>query len=557
MNRSLHTFARMLLLAGVSTVSMAAADDGPTLQLAEAFGRHMVLQRDRPLRVWGMASPGEQVTVTFSGQSKTATAESDGRWTVELAPPRVSTEPATMTVRAKTTIVLSDLLVGDVWLYIGDDPTLSYYQGRFESKSRMGKYYDIRPFIAEDVASGRPPRIRSYNPVPGGRDERIAVRPVSRYRDEPGAWHAYDPADWGRFGGFSYFFGRDYWRATRVPVGILVVAPTHLESMTPPAGLRAVAELREAADEVLTWDLTGEVGKAAHRKTLSEIRRWGEATRAALADPTARLTAFRQPPRLPGPKPGDPAAMTCYYNGSIHPIVPMAVRGLLIKPLRQNQGDPFYVAKAEALIRGLREVLDVEDAPTAFFQMRPPMYWEVLEVEDQAVWMQLRAVQQGVAAVSNTSVLAAHDFVEDPRDPRNWAERAARWAIAVVDDLPGRTGPSYRSHRIEAGKVTVAFDHVAQGLMAGDKRQGQPVRPAPGVAPGGFELAGPDGRWHVAVARIVDRAVVLHCKATPRPLGVRYAWSPSPAEANLYNEAGFPAASFQTTLPEKRSTRSP
>ncbi|HVZ18680.1 MAG TPA: hypothetical protein VG897_16280, partial [Terriglobales bacterium] len=71
-----------------------------------------VLQRDLPLHFWGMAEPGEQVTVTFHGQTGTAKADSVGHWHVYLSPVKAG-GPYDVTIQGTNRIVLHDILVGD------------------------------------------------------------------------------------------------------------------------------------------------------------------------------------------------------------------------------------------------------------------------------------------------------------------------------------------------------------------------------------------------------------------------------------------------------------
>ena len=84
------------LIAFVLTgwISSAWAD----VTLNPLFGDHMVLQRERPVPIWGKADPGEKVAVSFARQTKTTIAGSDGKWMVLLEPLSVSTEPRVLTV---------------------------------------------------------------------------------------------------------------------------------------------------------------------------------------------------------------------------------------------------------------------------------------------------------------------------------------------------------------------------------------------------------------------------------------------------------------------------
>ena len=93
--------ARPILLSSAVLLLMPFAARA-ALTLAPIFSDHAVLQRDKPLPVWGRADPGEKIAVTFHGQTVHATAESDGRWIVYLAPVPASAEPAELTVAGTT-----------------------------------------------------------------------------------------------------------------------------------------------------------------------------------------------------------------------------------------------------------------------------------------------------------------------------------------------------------------------------------------------------------------------------------------------------------------------
>jgi len=541
--------AACLALTAISPTGAAVevSTTQPPVEVSTAFGHQMVLQRDRAVPVWGRAAPGAAVTVTFAGQTKTVNAEADGNWLLRLDPMRASAEPRPLTLRSGAgEVTIREVLVGDVWLYAGDIIGLNYYQGRFAKRSRMGNYYDINPFIRQDIAAKRPPIIRMLRAVPGGRNQRHTPHARRRFHDGSAGWPAYDSERWGGCTAFSYFFGREYWAKVNVPVGVIEVGLDALDSMTPPEGFEATPAMQAMAKEVRRWDPTGSAGKAAYSRTLGELRRWLTDTRARLDAGSTDFDDFSQAPRMPGPPPNRPGPTT-YYNGSLHSLAPFAMRGLILKTLQQNMGDPLYAAKAEALIRGLRAVLGCPGAPAALFQFRPPMYWEVRDVSDPNVWMAFRRTQQAAEKVPNSSVLPAHDFVHDPRDPRNWAERGARWALAVTAAAETRSGPAYASHKSKGGKLTVRFDRVGAGLIVGRKAQGDPVRPAPAAALGGFQIASADGQWHDAAATIAADTVVLTARGVARPTAARYAWAPRPSEANLYNRDGFPALPFNTT----------
>jgi sialate O-acetylesterase len=232
------------------------------------------------------------------------------------------------------------------------------------------------------------------------------------------------------------------------------------------------------------------------------------------------------------------------YNHVIHRFTPAAVRGIVIQPKVFNVGDPQYGIKAKALIHGLRAVFGRDDLPVCFVQMHSPDRYELREAKDPDDWVRMRDAQRGLAALPHTTVVATYDLKAPGRSEPDVGLRAAQWATAVVKNAAVKTGPIHKTHRADGKRIVVEFENVGQGLMAGKTEPGKPVQAAPGAAPGGFELAGTDGQWHDATAAIAGDTVIVTCDKIERPAAVRYAWSPEPTAANLYNRNGFPALPF-------------
>ena len=96
--------------------AIAACGVRADVKLAAPFNDGMVLQREKPVAVWGMAAAGEKVTVLFAGQSVSTTAGADGRWIVRLAPMKASGEGRVLMANG---VSVKDVLVGEVWLCSG------------------------------------------------------------------------------------------------------------------------------------------------------------------------------------------------------------------------------------------------------------------------------------------------------------------------------------------------------------------------------------------------------------------------------------------------------
>ncbi|HEY6913086.1 MAG TPA: hypothetical protein VI413_00290, partial [Paludibacter sp.] len=105
----------ILLSLAILTIYTASTQ----VLLPKVITNNMVLQRGKPVAIWGTASPKEKVTVEFANQTKTAVTDTAGNWQVKLAPLKASAEPRKMIISGSNTIELENVLVGEVWLCSG------------------------------------------------------------------------------------------------------------------------------------------------------------------------------------------------------------------------------------------------------------------------------------------------------------------------------------------------------------------------------------------------------------------------------------------------------
>jgi sialate O-acetylesterase len=89
------------------------------IRLPKVINNNMVLQREKPVPIWGWDTPGEKVTVQFEDQTLTATTDASGYWKVILSPLKASAKPAEMKITGSNTITLTNILAGEVWLCSG------------------------------------------------------------------------------------------------------------------------------------------------------------------------------------------------------------------------------------------------------------------------------------------------------------------------------------------------------------------------------------------------------------------------------------------------------
>ena len=114
-----NTFVRIRLIVFLALVGYNTLVHGQELKPSSLFSDHMVLQRGQSVPVWGKASPDESITVTFAGQTKTAKTDKDGKWRVILNPLKVSKESRDLVISGNEKLVISDVLVGEVWICSG------------------------------------------------------------------------------------------------------------------------------------------------------------------------------------------------------------------------------------------------------------------------------------------------------------------------------------------------------------------------------------------------------------------------------------------------------
>ena len=134
-------FLVTVLIPGLATANV---------RLPSVFGDHMVLQRDKPVTLWGWAEAGEQITVSFADQHATATATDSGEWSVRLKPLETSFEGRELVCRGKNTrVMISDVLVGEVWLCGG--------QSNMEWALRASRNADLEIPSANSPALSHPP----------------------------------------------------------------------------------------------------------------------------------------------------------------------------------------------------------------------------------------------------------------------------------------------------------------------------------------------------------------------------------------------------------------
>lgn len=484
----------------VATILVAASSGVyADVALPALFSDGMVVQRQRPVHVWGTATPGEAVIVSFRGESRSVAADANGQWGLHLQPGDAG-GPFELAIRGKNAIVVRDVLVGDVWLASG--------QSNMEWPTKRAAGADAA-LAAADLPRVRLLRVRKT----------YADHPLDDAAVVP--WAACSRESAADFSAVAYFFAREIHARQQVPIGIIDASwgGTIAESWTSLSAL--------AADPAL---MPVFAARAAMMERRADTIRQQERERREQEDARAAGRPIPQFPWHPDPNVWAPAVL---FNAMIAPLTPFPIRGVIWYQGESNSSAErrfSYERLFQTLIRDWRRRWAQDDFPFLFVQLTN---FASTPAED---WAEIREAQRRALALRNTAMAVTID-IGNPDDvhPVNKLDVGLRLALAaraiVYGEAVEYSGPVVRQVTSEGGALRVWFTHVPTGLESR------------GGALSAFELAGADGRFVAADARIEGSTVVVSAPGIDAPARVRYGWANSP-DCRLYNREGLPASPF-------------
>ena len=502
----------MPLLAALTLLTVLRTE--ATVRLPHVIASDMVLQREIPIPIWGWADPGETVTCELGQAKATATANADGQWIVRL-PAMPAGGPFEMIVSGKNTLKLTGILVGEVWLC----------SGQSNMEMGVGMCKDAKQEIA--AATNLNIRIFLVPKIPSG----IPLTDVTA------TWKPCTPASiaaggWGGFSAAAYYFGRELQTTLNVPVGLIDSSwgGTRIEPWTPPIGFAAVPALQSIGDKIKQADADYLKASSA---ALDQIEKAVAAARKA-------LTAGNPPPAIPQStarhrldSSGEPTGL---YNGMIHPLVPFGIRGAIWYQGESNNGEGMlYFEKMKALIGGWRQTWKQGDFPFLYVQIAPYKYGGA-PTQLPGIWN----AQLASLSIPNTGMAVTTDITTlndiHPPNKQDVGKRLAWWALAKTygkKDLV-YSGPLFKSMKVEGGKIAVSFDQIGSGLATRDDKDVTH-----------FEIAGADGNFVAAQAKIDGDRILVSAETITEPKQVRFAWDQL-AQPNLINKEKLPASPFSS-----------
>ncbi len=549
MSRKLRTLGLSIGLALGLCLGQAAAG---ALRTHGIFTSNMVIQRDKPIVIWGWAAPGSKVAVQLGEMKAQATAGGGaGRWEVTFPAQPANALGQKLTVASGDEKIERDnILIGDVWVM----------NGQSNMAFGLGKVYEADM----EMAAAHLPLLRHLDIAPNESETLQTDLPA----DKITGWTVCSPETAGGFSAIGYAFGSRLQRALQIPIGIINNARggASIESLVPrqkfkddPLAARYLASVEKRQAE-FDWD--------AAVKPL--IDKWGKEVAAERAKGVPEDRLPPKPTRdslrswnIPGRSPSD--AASC-YNGMFG-----VFKGLNIKGVLFHQGYNNAIASAcrpklyrvlmRLMVQGWREDFNAPDLPVGvigFCAGDVPQTSENFETRTNSSGAYIREAQRlGLADVkdpAHTAFLPADDIQIPGLHPLKKVEhgiRAARWALNRVYGMKiDWDAASLVSAQRDGDCMVLTFDKkvmpddmstIPEGFAIADK-SGKYY-----MAHAAFALVKDAGPWNAANKNYDTTKVYVWSPLVKEPVAVRYGWATSPmGNLKVNGKPWLPLQNFRT-----------
>lgn len=477
------------------TVYSGITGDYGGLQMSQLYTDYMVLQRDMPLDIHGIANAGEKITVSISNQKATATANNQGKWSVVLKPMNAATD-LTLTVEAGSAAkVYKHVAVGEVWLCSG--------------QSNMAFMFCQADTYKRDIDNVGDPQLRLFDMKARWETYNVAwpascldsLNHLQYYRST--TWQPTTPDNAKWFSAIAYYYGRMLRDSLKVPVGLICNAvggsPTEawVDRNTLETCFPAILKNWLHNDFIQDWVR----GRAAKN----------------LTNDNTHL----------GRHPYEP----CYlYESGILPLQKYPIKGVI---WYQGESNAHNMEAHSELFKLL-----VGSWRSNWSNPTMPFYFVQLSSLNRPSWPWFRYSQlQLMQQIANTGMAVSSDCGDSldvhPLRKQPVGQRLARWALNKTYGMSVTpSGPIYKGVVRSADALIVSFDY-ADSLCTSDGKQ-----------PSTFEIAEEEGMYYPATAVIEGNTVRLTSPEVKNPRYVRYGWQPF-TRANLINGDALPASTFR------------
>ncbi len=550
-------FSIAMMAIAFTSATCTAVDAAPsgTLKLHNIFSSNMVLQRGKPIKVWGWAKPGDTVTVQLGTEKTNGTVQAAapvdvfgydkdyaglGSWAVAFPARDASAEPQTLIVTAGADkITMTNIVVGDVWVMYGQS-NMAFPLNKTDGR-----------LLAEQAHL---PILRLFSIT--GNEQATLQDDIRPETITTGGWVVSSPETAKDFSAIGYVFGANVQRALQIPIGVIKNARggAMIESMVPAQKFDEDPLAKRYADYI--------------RKRIAEFDPEKEADIIWERQKGRAKTKGKPMPPRPDPKklrswniPGkSPSDMASVYNGFFGVFKGFDIKGVVFHQGYNNQMDStcrpkLYRVLMKLMVEGIRKDFKNPTLPFGVIgfcaggRTQTEENFEAVSGEN-GPWIR-EAQRRGLADVGDpehTEYIPPYDVQVPglhPGKKRELGWRAARWALKEIYEGRRELRTSTLLSAEPKGDVMVLkFDKRVKP----DDRSG--LRE-------GFSIAGEDGKFYMAHAKQAeyegnywkngDREIHVWSPLVDKPVAVRYAWANSPiGNLKMDGDQDVPFPSFRT-----------
>ncbi len=535
---NLHLFAQQMPREHV----IDAPSIGEELSLHNLFQSNMVLQRDKPINIWGWAAEGEKVSVSFAGQTGTATTDRDRKWKVTLNALPANSKQQNLSVQGKDkTLTLENILVGDIWVLGG--------QSNMEFPLEKVENGDL------EIVSANYPEIRILTvPAQNGPDLKKGFPRLHEWSDwskrhfRKGDWDECSPEIVRELSAIGYVFARRIHMASNVPIGVIDASRggTTIETWTPVPVLKEIKTeevqtlLSEWDTKVAEWDPDKDL-----ETQIQNYHNWVK----NMKQQGREIPADRKIPieHRPGPAMDHNRPGNCYAS-MIAPIAGMKVKGAIFHQGFNNalgsgsSGARMYHQIFGKMITAWRAAFEDPEMPFGIISLCTAgdpqnrenylemMFNEGIYIREAQYQTFLDFYNAGDKNIGFASSFDKRRSWYHPQLKLTVGERISRWALAtqygLEKDIKWKP-PIVTEMKVEDGQITLKMDTTVRPVNDG------PIE--------GFAIAGEDRRFQPADATWLEtgkdknnrpqtdrKTLVLTSAHVPAPVHFRYAWGRNP-----------------------------
>ncbi len=480
------------------TIYRAITGDYGGLQIPNIFANDMVLQRNKPIPIFGTSDAKDEITVSFNHKEKKTKCESDGKWEV-VFDGLPAGGPYTLIVKSKDKkIEVSNILMGDVWLCAGQSNMLFRLDQSFESEKSIenSTNKNIRLF-----------QLKAIQETDNVTWDSTTLKKVNELKYFTGNWKQCNPSSASAFSAVGYFFGKKIQKEENVPIGLIEVAVggapiiSFMDRHTMEFDHYLINELSDwrKSDFIMSW-VRERAAKNIEKST----------------DPLQR-------------HPYEP----CYdYEAGISQFINTPIKGFI---WYQGESDAhnvdLYAYNFKQLISSWRSL----------WNEGLPFYFVQLSGLDRPSWPYFRDMQRKIShEIFNVGMAVSSDLGDSLNvHPTHKQQVGERLAFLALKNTYHKNivvqGP-------EATKVLQNGKEIVIDFMNGKKLQ---TRNNERLI--GFEVMNEKGEIISPLAEMKNNQVLLHLSKNEKIIKVLYAFHPF-TRANLENEAGLPASTFSIDL---------